>query len=185
MLTLLKLNYEKKHLYLFLILIIIIAITGFIYYFKNKTNIIDKELKEIYSLPKTYTLDQAINDGIVNVTGVCMEKSKKIDDFLLKATQKQWAILKTIELNNEDLIIKVYVYDDRINEIRLWKYLIKRQAALSPDKRFKTDYTIKNENGVSKIYLINIKNTEYPNHESQVLEDEILYSFAEKNNQKE
>lgn len=175
---------KKKYLYLIFVLAIFIATVGLLYYYRyktDKTNLIMWGLEEIDHLPKTYTLEEAMNEEMVNVTGVSKGRNEKIDDFLLKAAKGEWTVLKTAELTDNDLLIRFYVHDDRINQIRLWTYEVKRQSGISPDKRFQADYSVKNEDGVSKVYLTNIHNKEFPNWESQSLEDEVIYSFVEKN----
>lgn len=175
---------KKKYLYLIFVLAIFFATVGLLYYYRyktDKTNLIMWGLEEIDHLPKTYTLEEAMNEEMVNVTGVSKGRNEKIDDFLLKAAKGEWTVLKTAELTDNDLLIRFYVHDDRINTIRLWTYEVKRQSGISPDKRFQADYSVKNEDGVSKVYLTNIHNKEFPNWESQSLEDEVIYSFVEKN----
>lgn len=165
------------------IILLIIATVGMILYYRyktDKTNLIEWGLKEIYRLPKNCTIEEAMNEGLVNVTDVSKGKDEVIDDFLLKATKGGWAVLKTVQLTDEGLLARFYVHDDRINQIRLWTYEVNRQNSISPDKRFLADYSVKNEDGVSKVYLTNIHNKELPNWESQSLKDEVIYSFVEK-----
>lgn len=173
---------NKKYLYLSFVLIVTITVSFIIYLNvkTDKTNIIKRDIEGIEHLPKTFTLDEAVKDGFVNVTDVSKGKNEAIDDFLLKATKGEWAVLKTVQLTDEGLLARLYVHDDRINQIRLWTYEVKRQSDISPDKRFQADYSVKNEDGVSKVYLTNIHNKELPNWESQSLEDEVIYSFVEK-----
>lgn len=174
---------KKNYSVILTILLITIAVGVILFYHykTDKTNIIEWGLEKVYRLPKNCTLDEVVKDGFVNVTGVSKGRNEKIDDFLLKAAKGEWTVLKTAELTDNDLLIRFYVHDDRINTIRLWTYEVKRQSGISPDKRFQVDYSVKNEDGVSKVYLTNIHNKEFPNWESQSLEDEVIYSFVEKN----
>jgi len=147
---------------------------------QDRTRLIEKEMQKVYNLPITYTMEQAINDALVDVTSVSDKPNEMINDFLFKVEHKGWVILKTIEETGDDLVITVYFFDDRIDEIRTWEYFIKAQSSQSPDRRFKSAYTITN-NGVSTVYLVNIWNTQRPNYQSEILKDEVLYSYAESN----
>lgn len=173
---------KKNYSVILTILLITIAVGVILFYHykTDKTNLIEWGLEEAYRLSKNCTLDEAVKDGFVNVTDVSKGRNEKIDNFLLKATKGEWAVLKTVQLTDEGLLARLYVHDDRINQIRLWTYEVKRQSDISPDKRFQEDYSVKNEDGVSKVYLTNIHNKELPNWESQSLEDEVIYSFVEK-----
>jgi hypothetical protein len=165
--------------YILLLLISLLVVLGLIFYAgsQDKTRLLQKELQKVYHLPTTYTIEQAVKDGMVNVTDISDKPNEKITVFLTNAEKKNWSILKTISSNEEDLIITVYIYDDRIDEIRTWRYFVKDQANQSPDRRFKSAYKITNEAGVTTVYLVNIPNTQRPNNQSEILKDEVLYSY--------
>ncbi|MCY6371484.1 hypothetical protein [Clostridium ganghwense] len=172
-----KLSTNQKYL-----LIIGICILGFIVsicYFKiQKDSFVDRELENLYKLPTTYTLEDAVKDNIVDVTEVHNGQNEEINKFLSKVDKKSWAVLKTVQEIDNDLLITLYNFDNKINQIRSFKYYVKKQGGESPDKRFESYYTT-NEEGISTVYLLNIPNTNFPNWESQILEDDVLYSYKE------
>ena len=55
---------------------------------------------------------------------------------------------------------------------------MKKQCGESYDKRFESYYTT-NEEGISTVYLLNVPNTQFPDWESQILEDDVLYFYKE------
>ncbi|MDM8312357.1 hypothetical protein SAMN04487885_12530 [Clostridium cadaveris] len=159
-----------------------ICILCFIIYFTygDKSKIIDRELEKIYSLPQNYSIEQAVKDGMVDVSKILEKENKNINKFLLKVNQKGWAVLKTVEDSEEGPVITMYVFDDRIDEIRTWKYTVTKQGGQSPDRCFKSYYTTDN-NEISTVYLVNIKNSQRPNSDSEILKDEPLYSYKKSN----
>lgn len=146
----------------------------------DKSKSIDRELERIYTIPENYSIEQAAKDGIIDVSKVSEKENKNINKFLLKVNQKEWAVLKTIEDTSEGPIITMYVFDDRIDEIRAWRYVVTKQAGQAPDRRFKSYYTTDN-NEISTVYLVNIKNAQRPNSDSEILKDEPLYSYKKSN----
>ena len=167
---------NKKYIAIFSISIICILCFAIYFTFGDKSKRIDKELERIYTIPQNYSIEQAAKDGIIDVSKVSEKENNNINKFLLKVNQKEWAVLKTIEDTSEGLIITMYVFDDRIDEIRSWRYVVTKHAGQSPDRRFKS-YYITDNNGVSTVYLVNIKNTQRPNSDSEILKDEPLYSY--------
>lgn len=159
-----------------------ICILCYIIYFTygDKSKMIDRELEKIYSLPQNYSIEQAVKEGIVDVSKVLEKENKSINKFLLKVNQKNWAVLKTIDDSEEGPVITMYIFDDRIDEIRTWKYIVTKQGGQSPDRRFKSYYTTDN-NEISTVYLVNIKNGQIPNGELEILKDEPLYSYKKSN----
>lgn len=166
--------FKKNILMLFICLFII----GLFLYNRSqdKSKLIDNELQTLYNLPSTYTIEESIIDGFVNVTGICDKPNKKITNFLKKVNHKSWATLKTVKSINEELKITLYIFDDRIGEIRTWTYEVNMQRGQSPDRRFKSAYLKINEIGVLSVYLENIKSSIHP-IQSEKLKDEVLYSF--------
>ena len=106
----------KKYIWLLLICLFIIGLFWYIRS-QDKSKLIDRELQTLYNLPSTYTIEEAIMDGFVNVTGICDKPNKKITNFLKKVNHKSWATLKTVKSINEELKITLYIFDDRIGEI--------------------------------------------------------------------
>lgn len=170
--------FNRKWLLLICLCLISIVVVIFYTRSQDKTRIIDKEIQKIYNLPSSYTIKEAIKDGMVDVTNISDKENVKINNFLIKVEQRNWAILKTIEATNEDLIISIYVFDDRINEIRKWKCFVKAQYNEDPDKCFISAYTTTDNEGITIVYLKNIRNN-FPTN-NQILKDEVLYSYRNK-----
>lgn len=161
----------------FIIILIFISIIGVSILFQDsfKTKIIENELNKIYQIPINYTIEEAIKNGIIDVTNTS-DENNQINKFLSKVDENKWSVLKTIKSKDNDLIITLYVFDNRINEIRTWKYHVKKQGLENADNRFKSYYILK-DNQISSVYLKNIHNTQRPENNLEILEDEILYTF--------
>lgn len=170
-----KLSTNQK--YIFIIGICVLGLTLSILYFKFQENsFVDRELNKIHRLPKTYTLEDAAKDNIVNVTDIHDGENDQINKFLSNVDKKGSATLKTIQESDNDLLITLYVFDNKINQIRSFGYYVKRQGGLDPDKRFESYYTT-TEGNTSTVYLRNTPNTNFPNWESSILVDDSLYSY--------
>lgn len=88
------------------------------------------------------------------------------------------SILKAIKSYDNNLIITLYVYDDMIDEIRVWNYNVKSRSIESGDSRFES-YYIKNNDGISTVFLKGIKNSQLQMDTEQILSDQILYMFKD------
>lgn len=174
-----KLSTNKKRL-----LIISICILGYIlsnYHFKAQKDLfVDKELKKLYKLPTTYTLEDAVKDNIINVTEIHSEENEEINKFLSKVDKNSWAVLKTVQQIDNDLLVTLYNFDNKFKQIRSFKYYVKKQMGKSYDKRFES-YYITNKEDISTVYLLNIPNTQMPYWESEILENDVLYSYKRHN----
>lgn len=84
---------NKKYFYSLIVVIIIIgcSIALSLYFNSNgyKLKSIDKELEDIYELPSSYTILEAENNNIVNVSNTLEKESKLINKFLLDIDNKK------------------------------------------------------------------------------------------------
>ncbi|MCR1952819.1 hypothetical protein NSA50_17585 [Clostridium sp. DSM 100503] len=81
------------------------------------------------------------------------------------------SILKTIKSYDNNLIITLYVYDDMIDEIRVWNYNVNSRSIESWDSRFES-YYIKNNDGISIVFLKGIKNSQLQMDTEQIIRDQ-------------
>lgn len=144
---------NKKYIGIFSILAICILCFTIYAACGDKSKRIERELEKIYTTPQNYSIEYADKDGIIDVSKVSEKENENINKFLLKVNQKEWAVLKTIEDTSEGPIITMYVFDDRIDEIRSWRYVVRKQAGQAPDRRVES-YYIADNNDISTVYLV-------------------------------
>ena len=111
-----------KGLLIFLTIIIIIGI--FINSHIYRLHRISRINEMTYSLPQTYTLEQARKAGIVDVSVVSNGRNGKIEKFLSDVSQNKAAILRTAKTNQDSFV--------RLPDFQL------SSSRLTPDRRNKT-----------------------------------------------
>lgn len=168
---------KRKNLYciIFLILFVMSILLIFVRYNSLSINKIEKKL---YSMSKTITVKELKQSGYIDTTNIQETKNNKIEKFFLKAQNQKKAVLKTFQMQEDKLYVRIFYSDSKLKEISSLTYLPWSQQSISPDKRFNADYKSDKENNIVTVILVNKKNNLWP--DDQILIDEILYSYYEK-----
>jgi len=142
----------------------------------RKDTYYDRELKKVYALQPSTTSRDLIDDGFVNVTGIHYWEDSRIEGFLSKVDRKQWDTLRIFVESEDDLLITLYNYDDRINLIKGIKYYVKNQRGWGAIAHYESYYITK-EGEINTVILKNVPNKQYPDWESHIIIDDELYRY--------
>lgn len=142
----------------------------------RKDTYFSRELEKIYGLPTSSSSRDLIDDGFVNVTGIHYWEDSRIEGFLSKVDRKQWDTLKTFIETEDDLLISIYNYDERIDLIKGIKYYVKHQRGWGAIAHYESYYITK-DGEINTVILKNIPNKQYSDWESHIIIDDILYSY--------
>ena len=163
-------------LLIFLSITIIVGI--FINSYTYRLHRIDKIHEMTYSLPQTYTLEQAKKAGIVDVSLVSNGRNVKIEKFLGEVSQNKPTILRTAKINNDgELIITLYTNITHFQTIRVYEYNVVYQRV--DGTHASQEYKISNSNGVNEVWLVEVPPPEYyiESYDESEFSDLLLYSW--------
>lgn len=142
----------------------------------RKDTYFSRELEKIYALSTSTSSRDLIDDGFVNVTGIHYGEDSKVEGFLSKVDKRQWGTLRTFVETEDDLLISIYNYDERIDIIRGIKYYVKHQRGWGIIAHYES-YHITEDGEINTVILKNTPNKQYPDWESHIIIDDVLYSY--------
>lgn len=87
----------------------------------------DDILKKIYKLPTSYTIEEAIEDGFLDITQVLPQKSSVIEKFIQFQAENEINYLKTVKKLENDFTLNLYVSYKQQPYFILYSYNIKAQ----------------------------------------------------------
>lgn len=87
----------------------------------------DDILKKIYKLPTSYTIEEAIEDGFLDITQVLPQKSSVIEKFIQFQAENEINYLKTVKKLENDFTLDLYVSYKQQPYFILYSYNIKAQ----------------------------------------------------------
>lgn len=132
--------------------------------------------QRIYAIESSITARELEQMGYIDISDILQTENKEITKFLYRAERKQNAILYTFQMENEELYVRVFYSNPKLNEIISLRYFPKTQVALGPELRYSnTAKKLESDNMVT-IILVNVLNSFLPMNE-QILQDEVLYSY--------
>lgn len=170
-----KLSIGKKTI--LLIGISILALVGINNLIRvRKDTYFSRELEKIYALPTSTSSRDLIDDGFVNVTGIHYGEDSRIEGFLTKVDRKQWDTLRTFIETEDDLLISIYNFDDRIDLIKGSKYYVKHQRGWGIIAHYESYYITK-DGEINSVILENTPDKQYPDWKSHIIIDDVLYSY--------
>ena len=129
------LNMKQKVLYGMIIFIVVVVGVFLILLWRNPL-LFDKQIhmeKKLYSISKTITTEELEQRGYIDTTNVQQTENEKIERFLQKAQNHQKATLKTFQIQENELYVKIFYYDSKTGNIRMLTYLPKKQAGTAPE----------------------------------------------------
>ncbi len=133
--------------------------------------------RDLYSLSPSLTEEELVRKGYIYLTGVQPAENIEINRFLYYAGSKQKAVLKTFQLQNGEIELKIFYSDPQVGAIRLIQYSLRAQSVTAPDRRFSAAVETIEKDGTVTIVLTSIKNPSLPT-DNQILENEVLYSYV-------
>lgn len=136
--------------------------------------------KELLSMHSRITEDELHRKGYINTTNPLPEQNEEIQRFLHYSSinQKAYKIcLRTYQIVDKELYVKIFWFDPDLNLIRSWTYLPWYEGASGFDIRYSGYYTVEDD-GIVTVILKNVKNISFP-AEQQIIIDESLYSYVD------
>lgn len=85
-------------------------------------------LHKIYKLPTSYTMEEAIEDGFLDITQVLPKKSNIIENFIQFQSENEINYLKTAKKLENDFTLDLYVSYKQQPYFTLYSYSIKAQT---------------------------------------------------------
>lgn len=132
--------------------------------------------QRVFAMESSITARELEQMGYIDITDILQTENKEITKFLYRAERKQNAILYTFQMENEELYVRVFYSNPKLNKIISLRYYPKKQGVLAPDLRYSnTAKKLESDNMVT-IILVNVLNSFLPMNE-QILQDEVLYSY--------
>lgn len=167
---------KKKYIIMISIVVFISILTASVYFYKSSRDI-DKVLDKIFSMPTTYTVEQAEKDGFVNLNDIRDGKDKSVEKFLENVRANKWDVLKTIKTVDNEFVLVIYINDNRVSLIKTFTYNPKTQGGIDFNNCFSQEYNIIEDGDVNQVWLTNV---ETPGMPKDIFIDEILYSYYRK-----
>lgn len=106
------------------LIFILLFFKDYIYQKHEDENILNK----IYKLPTSYTIEEAIEDGYLDITQVLPQKSNIIENFIQFQSENEINYLKTVKKLENDFTLDLYVSYKQKPYFILYSYSIKAQT---------------------------------------------------------
>lgn len=139
-------------------------------------------LENMYNLPTSYTMEEAIKDDFIDVTQVLPEKSDAIENFMHSYPNNDIAFLRTARKVDSDFTVDLLVSYKQQPYFTLYSYLIKGQSCIV--RYFAKEFQIEKNNNKINVMLKSMPNPTKNNiiNTSEVNSDFLSSSFLENDN---
>lgn len=139
-------------------------------------------LENMYNLPTSYTMEEAIKDDFIDVTQVLPEKSDVIENFMQSYPNNDIAFLRTARKVDSDFTVDLLVSYKQQPYFTLYSYLIKGQGCIV--RYFAKEFQIEKNNNKINVMLKSIPNPTKNNiiNTSEVNPNFLSSSFLENDN---
>lgn len=139
-------------------------------------------LENMYNLPTSYTMEEAIKDDYIDVTQVLPEKSDVIENFMHSYPNNDIAFLRTARKVDNDFTVDLLVSHKQQPYFTLYSYLIKGQSCIV--RYFAKEFQIEKNNNKINVMLKSMPNPTKNNiiNTSEVNSDFLSSSFLENDN---
>lgn len=139
-------------------------------------------LENMYNLPTSYTMEEAIKDDFIDVTQVLPEKSDVIENFMHSYPNNDIAFLRTARKVDSDFTVDLLVSYKQQPYFTLYSYLIKGQSCIV--RYFAKEFQIEKNNNKINVMLKSMPNPTKNNiiNTSEVNSDFLSSSFLENDN---